>query len=489
MRTQWRSITAAGLMALTGLTQAAEWPQFRGPGNAGVAEGVPLPSEWSTDTHVAWKVEIPGAAWSCPIVWGDKIFVTTAITEKQQKPRAGGGFGGPGGGGFGRRGRGPEGAAPGGPPPGGDDDQKDAPQGRRGFGGRGGRGGGMGSGGPPPDVVYRFEVHCLDRATGETIWKQLAVERKPTIPMHATNTYASETPVTDGERVYAYFGMHGLYCFDLEGQPVWKKELGSYPMMAGWGTGSSPALDGDRLFIQCDNEKQSFLAAYDKKTGNELWKVDRDERSTWSTPYIWKAAGKTQVVTCGPNRIRSYDPADGKIIWELGGVGGSCNATPVGNEEMLFVGSGGNFGTSPLFAIKSTATGDLSLKQGETSNDGIAWSRTKAGPSMASPLLYQGYLYIVEQRGGMVSCYDAKTGEPAYYRKRIPDAGGCTSSPWASGDKIFCLDEAGQATVLKAGPEFEVLGQNKIGEMCWSTPAFADGMLLLRSIDHLYCIK
>ncbi|MFN0054461.1 MAG: PQQ-binding-like beta-propeller repeat protein [Planctomycetales bacterium] len=467
----------APLMAV----QGAEWSQFRGPNNGGITEAAPLPTEWSAEKNVQWKVAIPGAAWSCPVVWGDQVFVTTAITEKQQKPKPGGGFGGGPPGGFGRRG-GPGGGPPGGGPGG--------PPGGRGERGRGGFGrGGMGGGGPPPDVMYRFELHCLDRASGKTLWTQVATERKPTIPIHSTNTYASETPIVDGERIYASFGMHGIFCYDLSGKRIWEKDLGSFPMQMGWGTGSSPALEGDRLFVQCDNEQESFLAALDKRDGSEIWRVKRDERSSWSTPYIWRLKGKTQVVACGGNRIRAYDPADGKLIWELGGISGGVNATPVANDQLLYVGSGGPFGNSPLFAVKASATGDITLKEGETSNAGVAWSRTKAGPSMASPLLYEGRLYILEQRGGMVSCYDAKTGEPAYYRKRIPDAQGFTSSPWASHGKVFCLDDSGQTTVLKAGPEFEVLGQNKIGEMCWSTPAFADGTLLLRSIDHLYSIK
>jgi outer membrane protein assembly factor BamB len=369
----------------------------------------------------------------------------------------------------------------------------------QGFGGRGGfgrGGGGFGppgggyGGGAPPNAVYRWEVHCLDRNTGRTLWKKTAREGKPTIPTQSSNTYASETPVTDGERVYAYFGMHGVYCFDFEGQLVWQKELGSYPMMAGWGTGSSPALDGERLFIQCDNEQKSFLVALNKRNGDELWRVDRDEKSNWSTPFIWRAKGRTEVVACGGNRVRAYDAADGKLLWELGGLTGSCNATPVADDELLYVGCGGRAGSSgPLFAIRAGATGDITLKDRQTSNEGVAWSQPRGGPPMASPLLYQGYLYILEQRGGMVSCYKAKTGEPAYNRKRIPEAGGFTSSPWAYDGKVFCLDDGGQTTVIKAGPQFEVLGKNTLEEMCWSTPAFADGTLLLRSVDHLYCFK
>lgn len=494
-------ILASGRVAF-----ADQWPQFRGPSNAGVIAAEVLPSEWSTDKHIEWKVDIPGTGWSCPIIWGDRVFVTSAITENQRKPRAGGpggGFGRPGGDGNGP----PDGAPPRRrrPPagnPGGNDANESAqndaapPDGQEpprrgggGFGGRGGRGGMGGRSAAPPDVLYRWEVICLDRLSGSMLWSKVALERKPTIPTQGSNTYASETPVTDGERLYVYFGMHGLFCYDFDGNLQWKKDLGSFPMRMGFGTGSSPALDGDRLFVQCDNEKESFLVAFDKKSGDELWRKSRTEQSTWATPFVWKTDGRTEIVTCAQKRVRSYDPATGNELWEVNGMPGYCSATPVTGDGLLFLGSGGPMSNAPLLAVKAGATGDISLKDGETSNAYVAWSRTRSGPAMASPLYYKGYLYILELRGGMISCYEAKTGKEVYNRKRLPDARGFTASPWANNDKIFCLDDGGQTTVLKAGPEFEVLGQNKLDEMCWSTPAAADGKLYLRTVDHLFCIK
>jgi outer membrane protein assembly factor BamB len=425
--------------------------------------------------------------------------------------------------------------------------------------------------------VYRWEVHCLDLATGKTLWKQLALEAKPRIPTHSTNTYASETPVTDGERLYVYFGMTGLFCYDLAGNPLWKKDLGSYPMLMGWGTGSSPVLDEDRLFLQCDNEEKSFLVAFDKRTGEELWRMPREERSSWATPYVWRNKKRTELVTIGSQKARSYDPATGKLLWELA-MAGRNSASPVADDEMLYLGSGGGggmfggggfggggagggFGRQPdrgqpdrgqsggaqqerdrepqersaqeantqqeraqerggqqgqqggaqpgqrgrggfggggfgggggsgaLVAVKAGASGDISLKSNETSNEYVAWQRMRAGPAMASPLLYRGYLYVLEQRGGIVSCYDAKTGEPAYAQKRLQGARGFTSSPWASDGKIFCLDDNAQTFVLAAGPEFNLLGTNSLDEMCWSSPAIASGRLLLRTAENLYCFK
>lgn len=453
---------------LVAAAHAGDWPQFRGPNGTGVAEDTKLPDTWAQDKNVQWKVALPGVGWSSPIISGDKVFVTTAVSEKQVKPM-------------------PQ-------------------QGGRRPGGGGGRPGGFGRGrNQPPDAVYRWEVYCFDRTTGKELWKTLALERKPTIPSHRTNGYASETPVTDGERVYAYFGMTGLFCFDLSGKLLWKKDLESFPMMAGWGTGSSPVLEGDRLFVQCDNEERSFLAAFDKKTGQELWRVPRDERSGWATPYIWRNQKRTELVAGGGRKVRSYDPATGKVLWELGGVAGRCAASPVGDAERLYVGTGGGRGgrrfgggdedgegmgaSGPLFAIRAGAAGDLTLKEGATSNEGVAWFQAKGGPSMASPLVYQGLLYILDQRGGMLSCYDAKTGKPVYTRERLSGARSFTSSPWACDGKVFCLDDGGQTFIIQAGPTFKVLGKNTINEMCWATPAVAAGALFLRGGDHLYCIK
>jgi hypothetical protein len=462
--------------------QSADWPQFRGPDNNGVATDTNLPSEWSASKNIAWKATIPGVAWSCPIVVGDKVFITTATTDKQQKPK--GGFGGGGG------------------------------------GGGGGPGGGYGGGKKaPPDVVYQWKVICLDRASGKVLWNETALEGKPKTSIHSSNSYATETPVSDGERVYAYFGMTGLFCFDMSGKQLWKKDLGAYSMMFGHGSASSPILYNGKLYIQCDNEEKSFLAAIDAKTGNELWKVSRTERTDWSTPIVWKTKNRTDIVTGGSQKVQGYDPETGKVIWEMSVGGGQCEASPVADEEQLYFGTsagpggGGGFGPGrpgggggggppgggggmrgggggTLYAIKAGATGNISLKSGQTSSDGVSWSIAKAGPSAPSPLVYKGYVYILSQSGGMVTCYDAKTGKAAYTRERIPQAKSFWASPWAYDGKVFCLDEDGVTHVLKAGPEFEVIGKNALErEMYWSSPAMAGGALFIRGVDHIYCIK
>jgi outer membrane protein assembly factor BamB len=421
--------------------RAEEWPQFRGPGSLGVSAEKDLPSEWAPDKNVRWKVEIPGAGWSSPVVWRERVFVTTAVTEKRFKPKP-----------FSES--------------------------------YGGINVGKGS-----DESYRWEVLCLERATGKILWKQTAAEGKPAIPIHPTNSFASETPVTDGERVYAYFGPKGLFCYDMDGKLLWKKDLGAYKMQMGWGTGSSPALDGDRLFVQCDNEEKSFLVALDKKCGMQLWRVDRDEKSSWGTPFVWRNKERTELVAGGGKKVRSYDPATGKLLWDLGGMSGTFTTTPVADDERLYTGSSGMPGTkSPLVAVKAGASGDITLKEGESSNAGVVWCQNKVSPFVTSPLVYSGYVYVLDSRLGMVSCYDAKAGEPVYVKERLAPTG-FTASPWAYDGKVFCLDQGGRTFVLKAGPKFEVLARNTLDETFAASPAVAGGDLFLRGVTCLYCIK
>jgi len=544
-----RMILSALGFSLVSLTAVAgdDWPQFRGPNGSASSTGTQAPDKWGVDKNIAWKAKLPGYGWSSPIVWGDRVFLTTAVSDKQRKPAPG--FGGPGEFGGGRPGGGrPGGGRPGGGGPGGmfpgfappgeimpgslqgmlhltddqkkqldelqkeadaklaeilNDEQKKQIKDMRDNARRGGFGGMQ----KPPDAVYKLEVYCLDRASGKVLWKQVAFEGKPHIPTQASNTYATETPITDGERVYAYFGMHGVYCYDRDGKLLWYKNLGSYPTAMGHGTGSSPALADGRLFIQCDNEQKSFLVALDAKTGAELWRVDRQERTSYSTPFVWKNKVRTEVVCVGSPRVRSYDPETGKQLWELGGMTGQAKASPAASEELLYVGSGGGFGgggggrggpggaggfgsngNRPLIAVKAGASGDITLKNGTASNDGIAWRQPKAGPQTASPLLYKGYLYILDEHGGYLSCCDAKTGEQAY-KERLPGARGFTSSPCAADDKVFCLDDGGTTYIVQAGSAFKLQGKNTLDEMCWSSPAVAGHALFLRSVDHLFCIK
>jgi outer membrane protein assembly factor BamB len=420
-------------------SRAADWPQFRGPGGSATSADRNLPVEWGLDKNVAWKVKIPGYGWSSPIAWGDKVFVTTAVADRQARPTGSANW-------------------------------------RDGFNGK-------------ADTVYQWEVYCLRATDGTAVWKQTAARRKPTFAVNSSNTYASETPVTDGERVWACFGETGVFCFDMDGRQLWHKDLGVYPTFGSHGTGASPVLDGERLFLQCDNDQKSFLVALEAKTGKELWRAARDEPTGWSTPLVWKNKVRREVVCLGSKQLLSYDPDGGKVLWQLSGTNAQCFGSPVGDADLLFAGTGGQLGGGrPLFAVKAGASGDVTLKPGTTSNDGVAWYLPKAGPLMATPLLYEGHLYVLEQNLGVVTCYEARTGKLAY-RERLPQARGFFASPWACRGKVFCLDEDGQTFVLAAGPEFKLLGRNKLGETCWATPALAGGALFLRTIDHLYCIK
>src|SRR5262245_31114528 len=262
----------AAVVLLSSTAPAEDWPQFRGPRASGVSGEPEVPSEWSASKNVHWKVEVPGTGWSSPIVWGPRVFLTTAVAVGRERP-------------------------------------EDPKKGLY-FGGK-----------RPPrdDTVFRWEVHCLNREDGKTLWQKVAVEKKPATSIQPKDTYASPTPLTDGERVYAYFGASGLYAFTVDGEPVWKKDLGKFRTMHGWAS-SSPALDGERLFILCDNEDKSFLLALDRKSGEERWRVDREEKSSWGTPFVWRSSGRTELVTCASKLVRSYDPETGKLLWSLGGM-------------------------------------------------------------------------------------------------------------------------------------------------------------------------
>jgi outer membrane protein assembly factor BamB len=433
---------------------AEDWLQFRGNGT-GLSNEKGLPSEWSGDKNVLWKAKMTGRGWASPIVVGDKVIIVAASSELDGAPRPGGkgGFGPPGG-------------------------------------GRGAR----------PGVGFKWTIACLDRTSGKELWKETALEAKPKVATHGQNTYASETPVTDGERVYVYFGMHGLFCYDLTGKLVWKKDLGSYRTQSNWGTSSSPVLDGERLFIQVDNEQKSFLVALNKKTGDEVWKQNRTDGTIWSSPVLWKNKERTELVVVG-KKLRSYDPATGKVLWELGLGDGRPSATPVGDAEQLYyghgVGGGGGKGggggggneAGTLFAVKAGASRDITPKADETTSSGVAWSQPKAGATMASPLVYDGYLYILERNRGEISCFDIKTGKPAYQKEQIAGAKAFWASPWAYDGKIFCLDDGGNTHVLKAGPKLEVIRTNTIKDQFWASPAISGGVVILRGVNNTYAIK
>ena len=426
---------------LLSTTSAADnWAQFRGPGASGVSAASGLPDTWNAEDGVAWKTPVPGRGWSSPIVWGKRIFVTTAIKEGGE----------------------PEAV-------------------KKGLYFGGNR--------PAPKDVHRYAVYCLDLGSGKILWHKEVHRGIPQHGYHVKGSLASETAVADGERVYAYIGNVGLFCFDFEGDLLWSKRWESVPTRFGWGTAASPVLHGDRVYVVNDNDKESFLVALDKKTGKQVWRVERDEKSNWATPFSWENEKRTEIVTPGTGKIRSYG-LDGELLWELAGMSSITIPTPFAGHGLLYVTSGYvRDQRRPLFAIRPGATGDISLNEDQPENEHIAWCQKQAGPYNPSPILYGDYLYVLYDMG-LIACYDAKTGEEVYAKRRIGEgARAFTSSPWAYDGKIFCLSEDGDTFVIKAGPEFALLGKNSLGELCMATPAIVGDGLIIRTESHLLRIK
>jgi len=419
-------------------TRAQEnWPQFRGPAASGVSAKA-LPVKWDAKTNVVWSVEIPGRGWSSPIVWGERVFLTAVLNDKTPMPRKG--------------------------------LYTQDLIGRI----------------PPGEHVWK--IFCVDFATGTPLWDKTVHQGIPGGPIHLKNTYASETPVTDGEHVYAYFGNLGLYCCDMKGNLVWSQKFEPARTRLGWGTAASPIVHKDRVYLVNDNDDQSFLIAFDKKTGKEVWKVKREERSNWATPFVWETKERTEIVTAGSDRVRSYD-LDGKLLWELKGMSIISIPTPFAGSDYVYITSGYVADVhKPLYAIKPGARGDISLKPKETSNGSIAWYQKLAGPYHPTPVLYQGRIYVLLDKG-FLACYDASTGKEVYGRQRIdPNSDKFTASPWAADGKLYCLSEDGDTYVIRTGAEFEVLGKNSLDAMCLATPALSRGNILLRTASKLYRI-
>ena len=416
------------------------WSQFRGPGARGQSQEAGLPTQWSETENVRWQRDLAGRGWSSPIVWEDRVFLTAVINEgTTETAKKGLYFGG---------------------------NRPDAPQ-----------------------TLHRWMVYCVDLSTGKLLWEVEAHRGVPESPRHLKNSYASETPIADAERIYVYFGNVGLYCYTHEGKPVWSAPQEARPTRFGWGTAASPVLHEDRLYVVNDNDQDSKLTAFDKLTGDEIWHINRDEKSNWATPYVWENELRTEIITPGTGKIRSYDLA-GNQLYELGGCSSITIATPYSAFGLLYVSSGYVLDSKkPLFAIRPGGSGDISLEEGETQNEAIAWCQKKAAPYNPTTLVYGDQIYVLLDRGFMAS-YDARTGKPVYKPTRLNRNAGFTASPFAYDDKVFCLDENGVTFVIATGPEFKLLRTNSLGDdtMCMATPAIAQDNLLIRTEDKLFCI-
>jgi outer membrane protein assembly factor BamB len=423
-----------------------------------------LAETWSKTDNVEWSVEIPGRGWSSPIVAGDRVFVTSATTEGASKaPQIGTEYSNEYAAELAKQGLSQaqilEKVA-----------ERDIEM--------------------PHEVVLHYRIHCLNLKTGKTEWQREFYAGRPPGGRHRKNSFVSETPVTDGKAVYVYVANLGLYAFDLKGGPLWSAPQEPLPVYLDFGTGASPALAGTQLVIVNDNEKQPFIAAYDTKTGKEAWRRSRDvgakgqPRSGWVTPFVWKHDGQAEIVTVGPGVAISYDLA-GNERWRMSGMSGGPIPMPFAYDGLLYLNGGRG---RALFAVRPGAAGDISLKQGERSNAHVAWSDPRGGTYLPTAVAYQGALYSVSETG-ILSRFDAKTGNLTYKTRIDPAASAFTASPWACNGKVFVLSEEGQAFVVAAGETFQLLHVNALDEMALASPAMVGDRLLLRTEHRLYSIR
>ena len=437
-------------MAWGAASSDQNWPQWRGPRANGVAPKATPPLLWSETNNVRWKSKIPGHGDATPILWEDRIFIQTAIAtgKKSDSPAA------------------TSDPAPTTEPPG-----ANSPERPR-------RGGGMRA--QKPNEAYQFVLLCLDRRTGKTLWQQVAREEVPHEGHQPDNSFASYSPVTDGQLVFAYFGSRGLHCYDLDGKVKWQKDLGRMQTKMSFGEGSSPALFGNLLVINWDHEGDDFIAAFDKKTGQELWRQPRDEETTWATPLIVEHEGKAQVVIPATRKIRSYDLTTGKQIWECGGLTPNVIPSPVAADGVVYLTSG--FRGNALLAIRLGRSGDL------TGTDAILWSHHKATPYVPSPLLYGDKLYFFSNNNGVLSCFEARTGRALLDAERIEGLQGVYASPVGANGRVYLVGRNGATVVIKHSDKLEILATNRLEEKFDASPAVAGKELFLRGHDWLYCI-
>ena len=422
--------------------KSVDWPTFRGPSSSGVAEGFPTVERFDVakGENVLWKTKVPGLGHSSPVIWGDRIFVTSAISGKAD------------------------------------------PELRVGL---------YGAIEPvEDDTAHKFVVYCLDRKTGKILWDRTAWEGVPKIKRHTKASHANSTPATDGKRVVVNFGFAGLYCYDIDGNLKWKRDLGTLDSgyyevpEAQWGFGSSPVIHDGRVIVQCDVQKDSFLAALSLDTGADVWRTPRTDVPSWSTPLVYKSEGLAQIVVNGWKHAGGYDLATGKELWKMHGRGDIPVPTPIAGHDLLFLAHA--HGGSGLFAVKPGATGDITLPQGQSSSDSVVWSAGN-GAYMQTPLLYGTELYSCRDNG-VLSVYDAKTGT-RHQQVRLGDgSSGFTASPVAADGKIYFTSEEGRVYVVQAGKDGKVLSSSEVGEVCMATPAIARGVLYFRGRDNLIAV-
>ncbi len=422
----------SGLAGEKKLDPLYQWAQWRGPLSTGVAPHGDPPIEWAEGKNVRWKVAIPGRGHSTPVVWGDRIFLTTAIPFGDVlEPRHMHAHGA----------------------------HDNVPARRR----------------------QKFVVLAVDRRNGSILWQTTVRTARPHAGTHETGSWASNSPVTDGEHVYASFGSGGIYCLDFGGELVWKVELGDMQVKHDHGEGSSPALHGDTLVVNWDHEGQSFVIALDKRTGKERWKVSRDEGTSWSTPLIVEHEGKQQVIIAATKRVRAYDLEDGNLIWECSGLSGNVCATPVSGGGFVYVAN--SYEARAMLAIRlSKAMGDI------TGTDAVAWMRDRYTPYVPSPLLYGDMLYYLKHYQGYLTCVNAKTGKTLLGPERLPGIGNVYASLVGAADRVYIVSLNGNAVVLERGAKFKVLARNHLDDSFAASPAIVGKEMFLRGERNLFCI-
>lgn len=436
-------LITAGAPARADQPAGIHWPSFRGPEAIGVDDAHAVPVTWdvATGENVRWKTPIPGLGHSSPIVWGDRIYLATAVSERDAEFAIG-------------------------------LDQGIAPLDER--------------------FAHHWLLVCIDKRNGKPLWETQGCRGVPRIQRHPKATHANSTPATDGRHIVTFFGSEGLFCFDAAGDLLWKVDLGLLDASffevpdAQWGFGSSPVIHDGKVFVQCDAMNESFVAAFDVETGDEIWRTARDELPTWSTPTLHAAGGKTRLIVNGYRHIGGYDAATGAEIWKLHGGGDIPVPTPVIAHGLAFICSS-HGGHSPMYAVRLEARGDISLDEGESANEFMAWSVPDNRAYLQTPLVYGDFLYSC-RGNGVLKCYRATTGELIYENRLGEGRDSFTASPVASRGHLYFPAEDGDVYVVKAGPEFEVVAVNPLGEPTLSTPALSEGMLIVRTRQHLFAI-
>lgn len=427
-------ILAGALMGVAvAATAASDWPQWRGPHADGVSPDGAPPLRWSEQENVRWKVAVPGEGFSTPIVHRGRVFLLSAIpTGVRREP--------------------------------GSRERRHSPAKVR-----------------PSTEVHRFAVLCFDQDSGKERWRTTAVETVPNEGRHRSHTFASSSPIAEGDRLYASFGSHGIFCLDLDGRLVWQRDLGDMETRYSWGEGASPALYGNALIVNWDHEGPSFITALDKRSGKTLWKTDRDEVSSWATPLVVEHGGRAQVVAPATKRIRAYDIVDGREVWNCGGLQVNVISCAVWKGGVVYAMS--SYGRSAVMAVSLGGEGDL------TESDNRLWTYTRSASYVPSPALFEGRLYFLPRMDGMLSCLDAASGRPLYESRRLPGIRGIYASPVAAAGRIYVVGRDGNTVAVKAGDEYEELAVNRLEDRFDASPAVAGKSLFLRGHRFLYRLE